>query len=145
MGSQFVGLFVCLFINLFVCLLVCLFVSLFVCLFVGLFVCLVGVSWYFYFLKKTFFLLYDIFDIGTFTISNGGVYGSMMGTPIINPPQTAILGMHGITNRVSKKKKKKSRCPPMSHLFFFFSHISFILLFLIIILIGCCGWQGDSK
>ena len=36
---------------------------------------------------------------GTFTISNGGVYGSMMGTPIINPPQSAILGMHGIKNR----------------------------------------------
>jgi 2-oxoglutarate dehydrogenase E2 component (dihydrolipoamide succinyltransferase) len=36
---------------------------------------------------------------GTFTISNGGVYGSMMGTPIINPPQSAILGMHAITKR----------------------------------------------
>jgi len=36
---------------------------------------------------------------GTFTISNGGVYGSMMGTPIINPPQSAILGMHGTTKR----------------------------------------------
>jgi 2-oxoglutarate dehydrogenase E2 component (dihydrolipoamide succinyltransferase) len=36
---------------------------------------------------------------GTFSVSNGGVYGSMLGTPIINPPQTAILGMHAITNR----------------------------------------------
>jgi len=36
---------------------------------------------------------------GTFTISNGGVFGSMMGTPIINPPQTAILGMHSIKDR----------------------------------------------
>lgn len=36
---------------------------------------------------------------GTFTISNGGVYGSMFGTPIINPPQAAILGMHNIVNR----------------------------------------------
>lgn len=36
---------------------------------------------------------------GTFTISNGGVYGSLMGTPIINPPQTAILGMHAINKR----------------------------------------------
>ena len=36
---------------------------------------------------------------GTFSLSNGGVYGSMLGTPIINPPQTAILGMHAITNR----------------------------------------------
>ena len=31
---------------------------------------------------------------GTFTISNGGVYGSLMSTPILNPPQSAILGMH---------------------------------------------------
>lgn len=36
---------------------------------------------------------------GTFTISNGGVFGSLMGTPIINLPQTAILGMHGIKER----------------------------------------------
>lgn len=38
-------------------------------------------------------------DGGTFTISNGGVFGSMFGTPIINPPQSAILGMHGIFDR----------------------------------------------
>jgi len=36
---------------------------------------------------------------GTFTISNGGVFGSLMGTPILNPPQSAILGMHAIINR----------------------------------------------
>lgn len=36
---------------------------------------------------------------GTFTISNGGVYGSMMGTPILNPPQSGILGMHAIIKR----------------------------------------------
>ncbi|CEF64103.1 Dihydrolipoyllysine-residue succinyltransferase component of 2-oxoglutarate dehydrogenase complex, mitochondrial [Strongyloides ratti] len=36
---------------------------------------------------------------GTFTISNGGVYGSLFGTPIINPPQCAILGMHGIFDK----------------------------------------------
>eukprot|EP01103_Thecamoeba_quadrilineata_P021541 TRINITY_DN9932_c0_g1_i1.p1 TRINITY_DN9932_c0_g1~~TRINITY_DN9932_c0_g1_i1.p1 ORF type:complete len:468 (-),score=130.15 TRINITY_DN9932_c0_g1_i1:41-1423(-) len=36
---------------------------------------------------------------GTFTISNGGVYGSLLGTPIINPPQSAILGMHSIIKR----------------------------------------------
>ncbi len=36
---------------------------------------------------------------GTFTITNGGVFGSMMGTPIINPPQSAILGMHGTKMR----------------------------------------------
>lgn len=38
-------------------------------------------------------------DGGTFTVSNGGVFGSLMGTPIINPPQSAILGMHGIFER----------------------------------------------
>jgi len=36
---------------------------------------------------------------GTFTISNGGVFGSLMGTPIINPPQSAILGMHATKMR----------------------------------------------
>lgn len=36
---------------------------------------------------------------GTFTITNGGVFGSMMGTPIINPPQSAILGMHATKMR----------------------------------------------
>lgn len=36
---------------------------------------------------------------GTFTITNGGVFGSMLSTPIINPPQSAILGMHSIQNR----------------------------------------------
>jgi 2-oxoglutarate dehydrogenase E2 component (dihydrolipoamide succinyltransferase) len=43
----------------------------------------------------------DIADMegGTFTITNGGVFGSMMSTPIINPPQSAILGMHNIVDR----------------------------------------------
>ncbi|MGL4549843.1 MAG: 2-oxoglutarate dehydrogenase complex dihydrolipoyllysine-residue succinyltransferase [Gemmataceae bacterium] len=36
---------------------------------------------------------------GTFTITNGGIFGSMMSTPILNPPQSAILGMHAITKR----------------------------------------------
>jgi 2-oxoglutarate dehydrogenase E2 component (dihydrolipoamide succinyltransferase) len=36
---------------------------------------------------------------GTFTISNGGVYGSLLSTPIINPPQSGILGMHSIQER----------------------------------------------
>ena len=38
-------------------------------------------------------------DGGTFTVSNGGVFGSMFGTPIINPPQSAILGMHAVIDR----------------------------------------------
>jgi 2-oxoglutarate dehydrogenase E2 component (dihydrolipoamide succinyltransferase) len=36
---------------------------------------------------------------GTFTITNGGVFGSMLSTPILNPPQSAILGMHNIVER----------------------------------------------
>ena len=36
---------------------------------------------------------------GTFTVSNGGVFGSMLSTPIVNPPQSAILGMHRIEER----------------------------------------------
>ena len=36
---------------------------------------------------------------GTFTISNGGVYGSLLSTPIVNPPQSGILGLHAIQDR----------------------------------------------
>ena len=48
---------------------------------------------------KTGSLAIEDMDGGTFTISNGGVFGSMFGTPIINPPQSAILGMHAIQQR----------------------------------------------
>ncbi|NUM56280.1 MAG: 2-oxoglutarate dehydrogenase complex dihydrolipoyllysine-residue succinyltransferase [Candidatus Hydrogenedentes bacterium] len=41
----------------------------------------------------------DELEGGTFTISNGGVYGSMMSTPIVNPPQSGILGLHAIQDR----------------------------------------------
>jgi len=43
---------------------------------------------------------------GTFTISNGGVYGSMMSTPILNPPQSGILGMHNIIRRAVENPDK---------------------------------------
>ena len=36
---------------------------------------------------------------GSFTITNGGVYGSLLSTPIVNPPQSGVLGMHGIFER----------------------------------------------
>jgi 2-oxoglutarate dehydrogenase E2 component (dihydrolipoamide succinyltransferase) len=36
---------------------------------------------------------------GTFTITNGGIFGSLLSTPILNPPQSAILGMHAIKKR----------------------------------------------
>ena len=38
---------------------------------------------------------------GTFTITNGGIYGSMLSTPILNPPQSAVLGMHNIVERAT--------------------------------------------
>ena len=44
-------------------------------------------------------LSFDELSGGTFTISNGGVYGSMLSTPILNPPQSGILGMHNIVER----------------------------------------------
>jgi 2-oxoglutarate dehydrogenase E2 component (dihydrolipoamide succinyltransferase) len=44
-------------------------------------------------------LLMDEITGGTFTITNGGVFGSMLSTPILNPPQSAILGMHSIKER----------------------------------------------
>jgi 2-oxoglutarate dehydrogenase E2 component (dihydrolipoamide succinyltransferase) len=40
---------------------------------------------------------------GTFTISNGGIYGSLLSTPILNPPQSGILGMHSIQDRPMAK------------------------------------------
>ncbi len=48
-------------------------------------------------------LVPDDFAGGTFTISNGGVFGSMMSTPILNPPQVGILGMHNIVDRAVVK------------------------------------------
>ena len=48
---------------------------------------------------KTNHLTIPDLEGGTFTISNGGVYGSMFSTPILNPPQSAVLGMHAIQDR----------------------------------------------
>ena len=50
---------------------------------------------------------------GTFTITNGGVFGSMMSTPILNPPQSAILGMHNIIERPIAKAGKVEIAPMM--------------------------------
>jgi 2-oxoglutarate dehydrogenase E2 component (dihydrolipoamide succinyltransferase) len=50
---------------------------------------------------------------GTFTISNGGVFGSMLSTPIINPPQSAILGMHNIVERPIVKEGAVAIAPVM--------------------------------
>jgi 2-oxoglutarate dehydrogenase E2 component (dihydrolipoamide succinyltransferase) len=58
---------------------------------------------------------------GTFTISNGGVYGSLMGTPILNPPQSGILGMHAIQQRpVAIKSEVVVR--PMMYLALSYDH-----------------------
>lgn len=50
---------------------------------------------------------------GTFTISNGGVFGSMLSTPIINPPQSGILGMHNVVERAIVKKNQIVIAPVM--------------------------------
>jgi 2-oxoglutarate dehydrogenase E2 component (dihydrolipoamide succinyltransferase) len=50
---------------------------------------------------------------GTCTISNGGVFGTMLSTPIINPPQSAILGMHNIVERPIVKNKEIAIAPVM--------------------------------
>jgi len=50
---------------------------------------------------------------GTFTISNGGVFGSLLSTPILNPPQTAILGMHKIQERPMAVDGEVKICPMM--------------------------------
>jgi 2-oxoglutarate dehydrogenase E2 component (dihydrolipoamide succinyltransferase) len=50
---------------------------------------------------------------GTFTISNGGVFGSLLSTPILNPPQTAILGMHKIQDRPMAVNGEVKICPMM--------------------------------
>lgn len=58
---------------------------------------------------------------GTFTITNGGVFGSMLSTPIINPPQSAILGMHNIIERpVAVNKQVEIR--PMMYLALSYDH-----------------------
>lgn len=63
---------------------------------------------------------------GTFTISNGGVFGSMMGTPIINVPQSAILGMHAIKERpvviMGEEGKKTIEPRPMMYVALTYDH-----------------------
>jgi 2-oxoglutarate dehydrogenase E2 component (dihydrolipoamide succinyltransferase) len=62
---------------------------------------------------------------GTFTISNGGVYGSLMSTPILNPPQSGILGLHKIEDRavvVSTPKGKEIQIRPMMYVALSYDH-----------------------
>ncbi|XP_054710320.1 dihydrolipoyllysine-residue succinyltransferase component of 2-oxoglutarate dehydrogenase complex, mitochondrial-like [Uloborus diversus] len=70
---------------------------------------------------RTGALAIEDMDGGTFTISNGGVFGSLYGTPIINPPQSAILGMHAIVERpVAIKGKVEIR--PMMYVALTYDH-----------------------
>jgi 2-oxoglutarate dehydrogenase E2 component (dihydrolipoamide succinyltransferase) len=59
---------------------------------------------------------------GTFTISNGGVFGSLMGTPIINQPQSAILGMHATKLRAVVDEKGNVVARPMMYLALTYDH-----------------------
>jgi 2-oxoglutarate dehydrogenase E2 component (dihydrolipoamide succinyltransferase) len=62
---------------------------------------------------------------GTFTISNGGIYGSMMSTPLLNMPQTGILGLHNIVKRavvVSDKAGDRVEIRPMMYLALSYDH-----------------------
>ena len=61
---------------------------------------------------------------GTFTISNGGVYGSMMSTPILNPPQSGILGLHRVQNRAVEDPQNPGEITlrPMMYLALSYDH-----------------------
>jgi len=62
---------------------------------------------------------------GTFTISNGGIYGSLLSTPILNPPQSGILGMHKIQKRamvISDKSGDRIEIRPMMYLALSYDH-----------------------
>ncbi|MGE5504072.1 MAG: 2-oxoglutarate dehydrogenase complex dihydrolipoyllysine-residue succinyltransferase [Actinomycetota bacterium] len=59
---------------------------------------------------------------GTFTISNGGVYGSLMSTPILNPPQSGILGMHKVQQRPMVMPDGSIQARPMMYLALSYDH-----------------------
>jgi len=67
-------------------------------------------------------LALDDMSGGTFTISNGGVFGSLMGTPIINQPQSAILGMHATKMRAVVDEKGNVVARPMMYLALTYDH-----------------------
>ncbi|MEQ9641369.1 MAG: 2-oxoglutarate dehydrogenase complex dihydrolipoyllysine-residue succinyltransferase [Alphaproteobacteria bacterium] len=67
-------------------------------------------------------LTIDEMQGGTFTISNGGVYGSLLSMPILNPPQSAILGMHKIQQRAMVMADGKIEARPMMYLALSYDH-----------------------
>jgi 2-oxoglutarate dehydrogenase E2 component (dihydrolipoamide succinyltransferase) len=59
---------------------------------------------------------------GSFTITNGGVFGSLLSTPILNPPQSAILGMHSIQKRPMVDENDNIVVLPMMYLALSYDH-----------------------
>jgi 2-oxoglutarate dehydrogenase E2 component (dihydrolipoamide succinyltransferase) len=59
---------------------------------------------------------------GTFTITNGGVFGSLMSTPILNPPQVGILGLHKIANRPVALDEEHMAIRPMMYIALSYDH-----------------------
>ena len=59
---------------------------------------------------------------GTFTVSNGGVFGSLLSTPILNPPQSAILGMHKTEMRPVVMSDGEIKARPMMYLALSYDH-----------------------
>jgi 2-oxoglutarate dehydrogenase E2 component (dihydrolipoamide succinyltransferase) len=59
---------------------------------------------------------------GTFTISNGGIYGSLLSTPILNPPQSGILGMHSIEKRARVLDDGSLAARPMMYVALSYDH-----------------------
>jgi 2-oxoglutarate dehydrogenase E2 component (dihydrolipoamide succinyltransferase) len=67
-------------------------------------------------------LTLDELSGGTFTITNGGVYGSLLSTPILNPPQSGILGMHKIEKRPVVGPNDEIRVRPMMYVALSYDH-----------------------
>lgn len=67
-------------------------------------------------------LTMDEMQGGTFTITNGGIFGSMMSTPILNTPQSGILGMHNIVQRAMVMKNGEIKARPMMYLALSYDH-----------------------
>ena len=59
---------------------------------------------------------------GTFTITNGGIFGSLLSTPILNPPQSGILGMHTIQKRAGRRSDGQIVIRPMMYLALSYDH-----------------------
>ncbi len=64
----------------------------------------------------------DELQSGTFTITNGGVYGSLLSTPIVNPPQSGVLGMHTIQERPAHASPSAVVVRPMMYVALSYDH-----------------------